>query len=693
MTHSESSPCPPSLDQLNQQVAVSREPFPLAELRCFPLLGRFGTWGCRLLEGGRELWLYAIEDGWLFLWIVDVDEGRGRCRVSVPLGTTTYLYEVALRHDTLWLSAGDEEIEVIEISVTEWKIRSRRPLRPLLPERAHVVSSWIAPGGRYLWLETHPPIGHYVVDLQDWSLRRFLPDPLDFPLSVVGGPRVLQGFADVKHGDYLFTPDGSPVPGTRLPIDYMTRSLAPAPDGEGLLSVEVVSDDDSLYDRSYLTLHRLVHKKASGRFKSVSRLRRRVNEENPHGGIFRLAVSSEEDTCFVLIHVYDSESRIHTQLLAVALSESRLWVRYRVEVPHDTVLAQDPEARRVVAICTEPDALHVIPLERGRPAALEGLPHQVYGHRALLIPIVELDDCATCGEPVDENDDSLARPLSRELKAMDHSDRMRVIGHYRVGAHDDAEGLVTLYYALSRANVFLTNEQNRDLEREREAILDVLREEHAEHPSAALTLADYEAHAERFQEADRWLQVAAQGDLDRRRQHYHHLKALVHFHAGRIEEAYAELLRATESGRRYGCSLSGLFRLCKPTAADSSDEAGSSSMIRPLLAAIRTTNRAFAAGDFASAFAALDNSLYWQELEVETSARRAAAVLRMPVRSDGERIRTRFVLARFREALHGLGSRRVRLPGVTWDDERIERIEEAARAWLENEAGWSTIPL
>lgn len=682
MTPSSSPPSPHSLDELNRRVAVSREPFPIAELRCFPLLGRSGKWGYWLREGGRELWLYTIEHDWFFLWVVDVDEGRGRCRVSVPIEPRAFHYEAALRQDTLWLIADDE---VIEISVTEWKIRSRRPYLPLLPEGALLASFWTLPNSQYLWLETYPPNVNYVVDLETWSLRRCLPDSPEFPLPLVGSPRTLLGFAEVKRGDNLFTVDGSPIPGTRLPIDYKTRSVAYAPGGEGLLSLEVVDDDESLSETSYMTLHHLVREEGSGSFKSVSSLRRRVYEESPHGGIFRLAVSSEESTCFVLIHVCDRESRIFTHLLAVALSKRGLWVRYRVKVPHDTVLAQDPEARRVIAICTEPDALHVIPLGRGRPSALEELPYQVYGHRGLLIPIVELNDWATCGEPVDSNDDSLSRPLAWELKTMDHSDRLRVIGHYRAGAHDDAEELVTLYYALSRANMSLTGEQKRDIEREREAILDVLREELAEHPSAALTLADYEAHAERFQEADRWLKVA-QGGLDRRRQHYHHLKALVHFHAGRGYDAYEELLRAIESERRYACSLSGLFRLCKPMAADSPDEADSGSMVRPLLAAIRTTNQAFAAGDFASVFAALDNSLYWQELEVETSARRAAAVLRMPVCSDAERIRKRFVLARFREAIHQfLGPRRIRLPGVTWDDERIERVEEAARAWLENE--------
>lgn len=684
MTLPSSDPGPQFLAQLNAQVVVCNEPFTLAELRCFPLLCASGKWGFRLRQGGRELWFDAIEDDWFFLWIVDVEEGRGRCRVSLPLAASPERYVVGLRQDTLWLITYED---VIEISVGEWKIRSWRSLRRMVPEGAILESAWILPGSHYLWLETSLPYAHYVVDLDAWSLARHFADPSSFPVPVVGSPRPLHGFAKIARSDNLFNTDGSPIPGSNLPIDYMTSSVAYAPNGEGFLSLELVEDDEALYETSWMTLHHLVRDAGSGSFKSVSRLSRRVYDENSPEGMYQLAVAGEASTCFVLVYLLRKE-RIYNYLFAIALSKRGFWMRYRVKVPYDTVLVQDPEARRVFAIFADPGALHVIPLGRRRPAALEAFPDSLYEHQWLGVPRIDVRATDYCREPLDSDDKLSPERLRRDLEALEHPDRLKVIGHYRAGFHDDVEELVTLYYALTHMKFFLDGKkQEEDVERERAAILDVLRQEYDEHPAAALALADHEALAGRWQEVGRWLDVAATGYTHPRRQHFRHLKALVHLHQGRADEAFAELTKAAET-RSGPCSLDSLLELCEPMAdPPRPDEWGPQrTILRQLVGAIRSTKRAFEAGDFEGVLAVLDQPLFWQQLEVETAARRAAAMLRLPVRNDADRFRKRFVLARFCQALHNrFGVRWIHLPGVTWEVERIRQVEQASRAWLDDE--------
>ncbi len=109
-------------------------------------------------------------------------------------------------------------------------------------------------------------------------------------------------------------------------------------------------------------------------------------------------------------------------------------------------------------------------------------------------------------------------------------------------------------------------------------------------------------------------------------------------------------------------------------------------VVRQLLGAILTADRALVAGDAAAARAALERPVVWREVEVQSAARLAAAHLETRAVTPAERFAKRVGLAFFRDAMNRQpGIRReLFLPGLTWEAARLVELDARAAAWLDD---------
>ena len=682
------TPTPPSPvlpERAMERSYLSHQAVPLADLGCFPIGPHYDNYSAWLRESG-DLVLAAAAEAWLFLWIVDVAKAEAHTRVAWPLGKwLSNRCEISLHHDTLWVIVHHN---LVEISCRDWQIRSCRCFGDFVPEGAIIEDSLLVAGSSYLWVHTSLPSDIFLVDIETWKVHRHLGDRYCF-FELVTGPEPLLYLTDSDESSALYRPDGTPLPG-KLPTDSLIYSLAQTPHGPGLTSLDIESDVDGHRDVDNLILRHLAPDE-SGSYRFIDVLTRRVVEGGCHHGTYKIFVSRDHGLYYLLVHLDRRQRAKHLLAVSVSPKHGSLAVRFRAEVPYDLALAQDRQARRVVAVFTGERGLHVLPIGRERPS-FDHLPGILFDRDYLMIPQLELSDMRSCDKPLGGDQCPRSYPLSQQIQRMSRVDRSRFIGHYRAAFDDDVEELTNLCHALATVRSSEKAEAAKELEREQGAIERCLREEHAEDPSAALMIADREAEAGRWHDVRRWLRVARRGDFqDFRKSHLLHLEGLVLAREGRSDEAFEVFSKAQSYGKALcRCWLDHLIRLTRPMAdppqAKEWDEG--QPLLRQLLGAIRAADRFRAAGDDEAALAALDRPVFWQTGELQMAARRAEIFLAKPDGNVTDLFQKRFVLARFRE-LHRNRLRRVEveLPGVTWDSERIDRVDEQARVWLETVDG------
>ena len=622
-------------DRAKERRVVSRQAVPLADLGCFPL-GPY-TRDCRAwLRASGDLVLAAAAESWLFLWIIDVGKAEVHTRVAWPLGEwLSSRFEIAFHHDTLWVIAHHN---LIEISCQDWEIRSCRCFRDFLPVRAIVEQSLLVAGSSYLWVRTGQDI--FIVDVETWKLHRHLGGIHSY-LTPVTGPEPLIFLAPSDVASTLFRPDGLPVPGD-LPIEDLVYSLARTPDGSGLMSLDLEENPDH-EDLNDLVLRHLAAED-SGSFRCVDSLKRQVIGDGCHLGSYGIFVSRDHGLAYVVVHL--NRHRRDKHLLAVSVSRrgGSLAVRYRAQVPYDLALVQDRRARRVVAIFTGERGLHVLPLGRERPS-FDYLPARLFDRTPLWIPDTELDDPDACGNVYGDDQRLRSYPLAQHVDRMSPADRHDFMGHFKAAFHDDVEELVDLCHALEFAMYGTDAAVREGLERERDDVIRILHEEHAEDPAANLLIANREAQAGHWHEVRRRLRVARHGDFqDYRKGHVLHLEGIALVQMGRTDEAFKVFSRARSYGRALcDCDLRDLELLTRPMAdpPEVSEWDDDRPLLRQLVGAIRTAGRLRDSGDGEAALAALDRPLFWQTGEVQIAARRAEIFLK---KSDGSaEVHPRFV--------------------------------------------------
>ncbi len=691
---------PPSPDgELDARVAVVRDPLPLADLRSLPLDRRRWFWRAWLADGGAELVLASARGRWLFLWIVDLEEGIVRRRVSLRapdrLDGASALAQLSISQDgdRLWV-VGREGI--LALSRRDWRVTGWRPYRGLVEEDGD--EEWlewarVLPGSSYLWFNLGRSSA--VLDLESWHLQHGSEAPeVMRPVLTPGGTLALV----IDDAPRLFQADGVPVAGEALPPESWTRSQAVAPDGRGFVRLALRNyrevDDEERWDLRVVWLKKL----ETGAYRVAARTW--VREVTLEVGS-RVATSLDHGLCFVLTEVLGQRL-----VVALSLSAAGFQELYRLPVHFSADLVQDRDCWCVALVWSEEGGLggrgghlqrplggrgghlQVVPLGPEPPAGIPGtrLPKywfpRIGGHTNR--PISQ-----------DEGIERQIRDYELKVRELDDDGAAAFRRRFEAVHRNDPETLVRLGYAIAAA---VRYQQPSDARRRRRFaglrawIGELLAEGHGEHPGAALFLAREEARAGRWRAAGHWLEVAAAGEHEPEfTEHLHHLRGLVLLHELRPEEAHAAFAEAARwvSG---GGWFDRLLQLTRPMSdpPEAAEWGPDQPVLCRLLGAIRTADAARSAGDLDAALAALDRPFVWAASEFQSLGRLAVSVLEAPAATPAERFRKRLVLAHFCRLFEGrrpVSSRVIELPGLSWDREKLGGVAERGRAWLEKEAG------
>lgn len=645
-----------------------------------------------------ELALANVQDRWLFLRLVDLARGarsgavitRLSLRTPEPLGLPL---TVSHEGDRLSLFGGDGA--VLEIERRTWEIRSWRSFTELLPERAELRCAVPVYPGRSstrgerdvapdeAWLESGTDrqleeCTATVVDLRSWRLGRDVAH--SWPLPIVGLAERRVVTAPLLGGGRLHGAHGAPVVGGLLPLGGRLRSAAAAPDGVGLLITDLRGPRGDPRDEIWIDrfFPRLIKDRGEGLFllwvepeagAKAYRLRASLQLESSGDGAYPIATDVDRGLSFVLV---DSESRRPAQLRAYRDAPGLEEV-YRVAMPPDTDLIQDRFGRGVVAVAATGNTLDVLPLGPEAPRleswseARAGIDQRL----PITLPPFDCDPHPAGFDGIHQSDS--VQKLFRGLPVQDF---LR-----QVNPKDPAD------MARLQACTLLLHSRADDPEaRQLQPLLAALakmprRSEGAFLAASQLVkLEDWDAVLEALKQA------RPRTFSGRFARHYYHLLGLARLHHGQAKEAHA----AFRKGLRHpgDCRLEPLFELTRPMAADPKPAAWDHRrpLVRQLLGAIRTADRAIEAGDADAALSAVRRPTVWRNEELQSTARMARVFLGTPAPSPRERFFKRHALALFR-AVHAQGRRSRRwqifLPDLSWQEDRLDKLADDAEAWLE----------
>jgi tetratricopeptide (TPR) repeat protein len=669
-----------------EDIVVVRDPLPLAELRSFPLdlrRSHHQAW----LAGGNELVLVCGCRRCVFLWIVDVESRTVRERVSVRTPGRFDPGSFSQDGDRIWAVGEDG---VLELSRRDWEVLSWRPYRELLPPEApSYLGGRVFPGTSYLWLYSpHWASGDraYVLDLASWRLHRQV-SGVDWTLPVLtsGGTLVLG--PDPDESPRLYRADGDQVAGGELPVEEWVMALAGAPDGRGFIRLTVALNKSAgRWDAHLAGLQPL-----SGAYRVVPVTEiHGVSDETRHP----VVTSHDIGLCFVLAETAEElveppQLRSGKLLVALAFDGGEPRELYRVEVPYTADLAQDRDCRSAAVLWSNADGLEVLPLGPEPPAA-DRIPAALLAAPWNEFPKVsgKLMRPRCPDRAVDDEIFALDGALCRRA---DKPGELNWVPFYAIDHGDDPEALVRLGYAIVSKS-FRTMEIDDEasvLAWDLDRLCELLAERYPRHSGAALLLAQREARYGRWASARCWLEAVEEKELDTgRRSHLWLLWGLVLLHEERTTEAYRAFRKASRYKHR-SWRLDDLVLLAKPMSdpPEPGEWGVDQPLLRQLVGAIRTAERAHRDGDLAAAVAALDRPVVWASSELQSLARLAALVLESPARAPAELFHKRLIVAHFCAVYVSLGSCATRfdLPGVTMEMGEVEGLAERGLAWLGDE--------
>ena len=679
------------------RVLVVRDPLPLAEVRSVSLEREESSHLAWLADGGRELVLATGDGRWIFLWVVDVERHTVRERVSLRIPGSSGVGTISQDGDRLWFTGYEG---VLEMSRRDWKVLSWRLYRDgLPPEAPSKANGKVVPGTSYLWMcdwSESRKRTDIVLDLSTWQLKGRFPD-LYWRRTVPAPDGAL--VLGVKKGrpGRLYRADGAPAGGPDLPLEKGVPSLAVAPDGRGFVQLAPLLNDD------FTWVLRLTWLKPQGdSYHLVAGPEiREIDKDYSH----RLVTSSDCGLCFVLAETEEEEEDFELRngrlLMALSPAGGELRELYRVRLPYAADLVQDPECRSAAVLWIDDDGLQVLPLGPEPPAA-DRIPGALLVAPDDVFPRID-GKIGRPGCPRREVDDEILHLVHNVVRSRlpagfqewrrvpAGADRRFVAEHL-----DDPEALVRLGYAMVQKMSILPRDPEEGpepLDRDLAWLCDNLTEFFPGHSGVALLAALREVRQGRWRPARRWLEAVEPKEVDGgRRSHYWLLWGFVLLHEERAREAYSAFRKASRYKFRSG-RLDDLLLLTKPMSDPPRPGEWSvdQPLIRQLLGAIRTADRARRDGDLAAARAAVDRPVVWAFREIQSFGRLAAAVLESPARTPAERFHKRLVLNRFCWLGGPWGYRvRLQLPGVTWGKEEVRSVARRARAWLEAEVGDSS---
>ncbi len=648
-------------------------------------LERSVTW---LDDDGRELVIANAWGRWLFLDAVDVARDRITARVSLrapgvlerPLLTTR-------DGDRLWIAGRNGN--VLEIARDGFRILGFYAAQELLAAERKIDRARPMPGGRWLWLR----VSEWgleetcLVDLREWRLGRRLPSDRAQWIAIPGdNPRML--VLGLQFAARLYTVAGEPT-GSEPLVQESLLDADRGPDGRGLLLL--ISEDDEDAGQGHMGLQN--QKRSLARFTEASdgtlRLTARYELTRAHRlYVFQAVVTSpDRSTSFVMVHTRDEDKEL--LVFSGDGPPDRLEPLARSSWPNQTALVHDRRGRHVAALesggdlrCRLLDPQTALPKgahrQKAEPEAHEG------GRRPTRWPVsfpTYKVHGANCSRPTGSFG-AMVRELAKELEEQGVGSLRTHLARVESSSTRSVDDKLLVALALRQ------NQRAHELRDVIEGFARRTVHRYPDHPGAVLLLADIEAVAENWQAVSRLMRRADPAALDdSRARHFHHLEGLAHLHGGRLDEAHEALGQGM--AHQGACPIGGLIQLTQPMAdPPSADDWGPDQpAIRRLVGALRTADRALAAGDPAAARAALDRrDVRWYQ-ELQTAARRASAYLAMPPSAAaGERFDERLALAfyaQLRQDAEQYSRHDLFLPDLSWDEERLAELEERVVARLE----------
>ncbi len=631
-------------------------------------------------DAGHELVLANAWDHWLFIDAVDVARGTVTARVSLRIPAPLEHPMVTFRDgDRLWVAGRDGD--VFEIARDGWRLLGYYPVRELVSGERTVERVRPLPGSDWLWVRFTGSWEEEIclVDLRRWRIERRFPFGSARWLPLIGGGESRMLVSN-RLNTRLYN-DGGEQLGPEPLVRENVLDADLGPDGRGLMLLAWERESPGGKTRAgsgdgpALSLIRLPEPEGADPLPAA---RLELPQAYPHYSFHAVVTSPDAGRSFVLLLNHDRDQELLTFSPETSSPAGKLEPLSRTRWSGRTTLVRDRHGRHVAAATLDgaagvelefltppPEGSAAATLEPAAEAERPPRWHEMPGYKVFV----------NCGRPtgdfgasVDELEPELEKrgigPLRSDLARLESSKEASISEKMR--------------FALA-----LRRQHKREYKL-KDAIAGFARRvarKHRRDPGAVLLHADLLARDEKWDEVSPLLRRAASPDEldDGRAQHFHHLEGLAHLQGGRLKKAHAAFRRGVERGGGT-CALEPLLYLTRPMSDPpaAEDWAPDQPSIQRLVGAIRTADHALAAGDPAAARAALDRRDVRCYSELQSAARRASLYLDFPARTAADRFDQRAALsfyAHLRKLDVYLGHS-IFLPGLTWDDERLEELEE-----------------
>ena len=601
----------------------------------------------------RSLVLLECCHRWLFIQEIDLSIARVRARVLLRTPERLFDVTTAVSPDGKFVIASADG-RILELSQETWQPLSWQTLRDFKVGNK-IDEIQFAPGGRHAWVRSRPDfdlLGRQVqvVDLERRRPARSISEGYWFrPLVGLDEPLM----AHSRHGGALSLhhPGGATTDGDAFQFSVLVRAVLAHP-GRGRLLVFVSSKNEHRERFGFMEID------ATGRA-SKPRWLNDVDATKP----WICATALAHRTSFLVAH--DDHGAAH--LLAMGTTTNvpdQLDLLYRVPLPGDVSLVHDPSSRRVVALITDGELLHAVPLGSEAPRFPECRSSlDPAGTRALE------GDCR--GFYINAE----AVSSFRDLRGMPARRVMEWTQQQIDECGADTARLTLIFDGLSMAG----QTDAVDL------MIRTITTKYPSDPSLAMLEVELLVDGRRWSDVRRRLEaVDLHGVMLNRRQHAFHLLGLAWLYEGEVERA----VQVFEEGLKVSHGACPLAMLLAMYRARPSDGAGAD-YLRELRAAIEGADDCLLRNDRAGARAAIDRPMVWSSREVQSLARLAELELKVEPDDDAGKFRKALALARFVLALRMPGGfrRELPLPGAGWPRERMLDIEARAKRWLDRLGG------
>lgn len=597
----------------------------------------------------RELILAHSHGGWLFLFIVDVQDATVRQALTLRTPDPMVQPRVVIGHQQRVYILGTEHALVLDRThktVCGWK-----DLRAFVTPEERIEVVYGVPGTDYLWICSggEVPERATVVDARRWRARRVVQaSPTLQPY--LGGHAPAMAALDYDSGARLYDASGALGAELGLP-DRQTCGLSIHPTRKGSVALLVEPPPDSPEALQPLALVEVDSKHEELRL-----------EGSHYEQASALVTSLAEQLAFVA-HYSPQGIELH----AYGATESGLHRLWRTRCAHGCVFVQDLGAQHVLALFPTGSGLALTKLGRTPPGAPQD------GDSAQELP--SLSGRMWCQSEPLELPGAVQQQLREQRTA---AQRRELIEQLRAQYATDVNMLLAMTSRVSLA--------------QRSGHLDFVERLFPDHPLLAYYRTDLAMEQQSFAEAGRYVAAIEVARLPRRIQrHFFHLLGIVRMRAGDLRGARRAWKRAARQPGLCRVEICMEWLDALHAAHRPLQKAGKRNRMQILAHGLRIAERDLACGDFEGARRSLEHPAILAAKESQSLARLAAAYLNLPciAATDGLRfLHKAMVLTRLYAWRPGSwDASEVFLPRTHWDRERLKSLQVAAEAWIREHLG------